>query len=223
MDRASLDQAVRIASYAAAGELQKEVAETGVAHVSEADLRRAMRSGAQSQLGPAVTAEVAIPSSSAWKGRLGGVDVGVLDGQQLIAAIELKWCRDNGKLAEALWDALKLSPQTVDDGQLLAAYMAYAASESAWAKADSLPIELFGSSTHEVRALLLRHEKHWRWLAKSTKTVRPVRLSSKLTTTLIASVPIHNPNGGDWLLKCVSLHSESAPPLIFDNDGLVAD
>lgn len=223
MDRDSLDRAVSVAAYSAAGEIQKEVAETGVTHVSEADLRRAIRSGVQSQLGRTVFAEVAIPRNSSWKGRLGGVDVGVLEDQRLVAAIELKWCREKGKLAEALWDALKLSPQTIDGGEMVATYMAYAAAESAWSNVESLPTELFESTTHDIRALLQRHDKHWRWLAASTKTVRPTDLRSQLTTTLIAAVPIHNPRGEDWVLKCVRLLAEAAPTVFFDGDGLVAE
>ena len=48
----TLDLAVRIAVYAAAGEMQREIADTRASQVTEADLRRAVRAGAQAQLGP---------------------------------------------------------------------------------------------------------------------------------------------------------------------------
>ena len=63
------------------------MAETGVHHVSEADLRRAVRSGVQAQLGPYVTAEVPTPRTSSWTGRVGGLDVGVAESGDLIAGI----------------------------------------------------------------------------------------------------------------------------------------
>ena len=135
----ALDLAVRIAVYAAAGEMQREIADTRASQVTEADLRRAVRAGAQAQLGPVVIAEVPTPPTSSWTGRLGALDVGIWDEEKLVGGIEVKWCRQPTKLAEALWDALKLVGQTIDDGQLLAAYLIYGAPDSTWNGDPSLP------------------------------------------------------------------------------------
>jgi hypothetical protein len=173
VDAATLDAAVTVAAHAVAGELQRDVAEVGSDHVSEADLRRAVRAGLQSQLGPVVRAECPVPKVSAWTGRLGGLDVAVFDAGTVVAGIEVKWCRQRAKIVEALWDALKLMPLTIDDGELCGAYLLYAAPESAWAEPAGLPVELFESGGHRVADLLERHEKSWRWLLTGNKSARP--------------------------------------------------
>jgi hypothetical protein len=222
VDAETLDRAVRVAAYAAAGEMQREIADARAAHVTEADLRRAVRAGAQAQLGPVVIAEVPTPPTSSWTGRLGAIDVGLWDEETLVGAIEVKWCRQPAKLAEALWDALKLVGQTIDDGHLLAAYLIYGAPDSTWDGGPSLPGELFTSAEHDIRDLLARHDKHWRWLLTGAKSPRPAELRSRFATSLLADVPIRDPHSGEsWSIRCVSLKAMDARMLFFD-DGLIA-
>jgi hypothetical protein len=221
VDAVALDAAVRVAVHAAAGEMQREVAEVGAEHVSESDLRRAVRSGLQSQLGPFVHAECRMPNCAAWKGRLGSLDVAAIDGNTVLAGLEVKWCRHRDKVAEALWDALKLMPLTIDDGELAGAYLVYGAPSSAWAEPRDLPAELLDSGEHQLSDLLSRHEKHWRWLLTGNKSARPTELRSQFTTTATASVPIHNPHGEAWELRAARVQATTAPILFFD-DGLVS-
>jgi hypothetical protein len=100
--------------------------------------------------------------------------------------MEVKWCRQRGKLAEAIWDALKLVAQTIDDGALLGAYLMYGAPASVWENAEDLPTELFDSAEHDIAQLLKRCDNHWRWLLTGAKTPRPVGMRSRFTTLLLA-------------------------------------
>jgi hypothetical protein len=221
VDTATLDASVTVAVHAAAGELQREVAEVGPQDVSEADLRRAARAGLQSQLGPVVRAECPAPKVSAWTGRLGGIDIGVFQGGTMLAGIEVKWCRQRDKIAEAIWDALKLMPLTIDDGELRGAYLLYAAPLSAWTLPAGLPVELFESGEHRVADLLKTHDKSWRWLLTGNKSARPKELRSAFTTELVAQLPILNPHGEVWELRCSRVQATAALVLFFD-DGLVS-
>jgi hypothetical protein len=221
MSSESIDHATRLATYAAAGEIQRHIADTAVQQVSEADLRRAVRAGLQAQLGPVVAAEAPTPQTPSWTGRLGGLDVAVLDGTKIAGAYELKWCRSNDKVAESIWDALKLLGLTINDGHSTAAYLVYGAPESAWLL-DKLPTELFDSADHDVRQLLDRYGKEWCWLLTGSKTARPVRLPSVFTTTTVSEVPLHVPTGEDWVLKSARVQAQGSPSVSFEDGQLVS-
>lgn len=113
------------------------------------------------------------------------------------------------------------SPQTIDDGQLLGAYLIYGAPESTWDRPD-LPGELFKPAEHDIRDLLARHDKHCRWLLTGAKTPRPVDLRSRFETTLLVDLPVHDPHAeGHWRVRCASIKARSAATLFFD-EGLIA-
>ena len=225
MTASKFDTTLAIALHAAAGELQAEVAEVGPDQVWEADLRRAIRRGLQFQLGPHVRTEHALTPTGAWQGRLGGVDVAVLGNGGVQAAIEVKWCRNAEKLAEAVWDALKLVPFTIDcTDPVPAAYLAYAAPLSAWSLAERLPVELFGDAEHDVAELLTRYAKYWKqWLPRGPNSPRLSEVRSTFRTTPIVTVPINVADGKHWDLRSVRVHASNAKMLFFNEHGLIAD
>jgi hypothetical protein len=97
--------------HGAAGELQMEINEIGVAHVTEADQRRAVRRALQMQLGPIVLPEGAKRFElTDWSGRLTGPDVVIVHTLRPghLGFAECKWCRED-KIYETLWDLLKLA------------------------------------------------------------------------------------------------------------------
>ncbi len=225
MTRTQVDTTLAVALHAAAGELQAEVAEVGADQVWEADLRRALRRGLQFQLGPCVSTEHALARVGAWHGRLGGVDVAVLRDGLVEAAIEVKWCRKADKLAEAVWDALKLVPFTIDSANpLRAAYLVYAAPLSTWSLADRLPVELFENAEHDVTELVTRYAAYWKqWLPKGPNSPRLEEVRSTFRTTPIVTVPISLADGKHWDLRSVRVQANDAKIVFFNEHGLVAD
>ena len=180
MDGSAPDPIVDVAFYAAAGELQREAAEVGLQQISEPDLRRALRSALQFQLGPRVNPEYLVPRTAGWTGRLGRFDIAITSNVRLVAAVEVKWCKQADKLLEALWDALKLAAFTGDDD--VAAYLVYGAPTSVWTAPGHRPAELFNAGNHNVAELLSRYKDGWQWLLTGNRTSRPVELRSGLTT-----------------------------------------
>ena len=219
----SLDEAGLRAVYAAAGELQCEVAEVGALHVSEADVRRAVRRGLQMQLGTGVQPEVPVPKTAGWSGRLGAFDVGVLADDVLAAAVEVKWCRRPDNIAEALWDVLKLLSHTLDGDQPLRAYLVYGAPASLWGTPGDRPVKLFESRDHAVVELLSDHAKYWNWLLTGNRTARPRELRSEFSTRLVGSAQILTADGADWELRCVRVVATDTRMLYFDSDGQISD
>jgi hypothetical protein len=219
------EMAVRVACFAAAGSLQADVAEIGAAQVTEADLRRALQRALQAHLGPVVRVEVPVPKTGAWAGRLGAFDVAVSGESKLPQiAIEVKWCRQPVKVGEAIWDALKLCPLS-DPGatEASATYMVYAAPTPTW-HSDRLPVSLFTDAEHDVKTLLNTYADFWaQWLPAGPNSPRVEAVRWNFTTSHVATVPIREPSGGDWELRCVRVQSTDSPMLIFDGRGVVAD
>lgn len=216
-----LDATIAVALYAAAGELQAEVAAVGAMRVTEADARRAVGHALQMQVGPLIHPEHPVPAHEQWPGRLGAIDVAILnsDRTSIRGVIEVKWCRDKDKLAEALWDALKMSLFSSSSG-VEGAYLVYGASAQSWEPGSHRPTELFEKGEHEVADLLKTYDADWLWLLKGNKTARPQQLQARFATKPVAEVPIHVAVGGDWLLRCARVEATPGWVLVFDENGL---
>lgn len=219
---ADLDAVMELALHAAAGDLQREVAEVGAQHVAEADMRRAVRSALQFQLGRHVTPEFPVPQNPAWRHGLGPFDVAVTGEAGLVGLVELKWCRQPHKLAEALWDALKLMPYTLEPVDV-AGYLVYGAPQDLWQQPGHRPAELFETVEHDVGGLIARYEADWRWLLTGNKSARPIELRSAFTTHLVASVPILSATEGRWELRASRVQASLSPAVFFDEDGWLSE
>jgi hypothetical protein len=218
VEQLDLDTIMSRSLYGAAGELQSAMADIDAQRVSEADMRRAVRVALQAQVGRLVTPEHPVPPIPAWKPGLGAFDIAITNENGLLAAVELKWCRQSDKLAEALWDALKLVPYTHDSMELTA-YLTYGASRSVWEHAGNHAVELFQSGEHKVLELISRHGADWRWLLSTTKRARPVQLRAVFSTQLIASVPILSATDEPWELRCSRLQALPVQIVFFDENG----
>jgi hypothetical protein len=195
---------MRIAVHGAAGELQMEVHEIGLAHVSEADQRRTMRRALQMQLGPCVLPEGAkgftLPD---WSGRILGPDVVIahMDRPGYFGFAECKWCRED-TIFETFWDLFKLAT-ALRRTQADRAYLVVGAQAEPWAR-GGLCADLINTGSWQTRELFERYRRAWEWLLKDTKA-RPAQLPDTVDTELVAQVPIHLANGPDWELRAVSL------------------
>jgi len=213
----TLDEALRSALYAAAGNLQADVAEVGFAGIYESDLRRSLGRALHSHTGAHVVAERRLPETTAWTAPPQGFDLAVEHDGELAAAFELKWCRQVGNLAEAMWDVLKLVAFTRDGA--VQAFLIYAASQRVWSKPGKHPHELFGGGAHEVTALLEQYDADWRWLLTGNKTARPARLPATFTTTPVAAVPILSATEPDWELRCARVEATGSNTICFEESG----
>lgn len=218
MEHSGLDTALSQALYGGAGELQSAVADIGASRVTEADARRAVRVALQAQLGRCVRPEHPVPPIPDWTRGLGAFDIAITEGENLVAAVEIKWCLQADKLAEAVWDALKLIPYTYGSMEL-AGYLMYAAPQSAWTHPGKRPVGLFESREHNVLELLSRYEADWRWLLGGTKRPRPVELRSEFSTRLIGSVPILSASDEQWELRCSRIQALPVRIVFFDKTG----
>lgn len=208
--------------HAAAGALQAEIAAIGWERVAEADLRSAVRAALQAQLGRGVVPEARVPDGLGWTKGLGPFDVAVLGEPDSLAYIELKWCRRPDNLAEALWDALKLLPHTSEPASA-EAFLIYGAPLPLWEQPGDRPVELFADCDHDIRDLLSRFEKCWRWLLTGNKRARPRELRSEFNTELVSRVPIHCAADEPWELRCARVQAADSRILFFDDEGWLSD
>jgi hypothetical protein len=197
-----LDAAMEIAVHGAAGELQMEMHEIGVAHVSEADERRALRRALQMQLGPVVLPEGAKGFKLAgWTGRLLAPDVEIAQAGRpgYLGFAECKWCRED-TVFETLWDLLKLAV-ALRGPHAQHGYLVVGAPAEPWGR-GGLCAELIGDGSWPVRELLQRHRRALQWLLKGSQA-RPSQLPEIVQTALVAAVPMHLANTPDWELRAV--------------------
>jgi hypothetical protein len=202
---------MRGALFGLAGDLQLAVHELGVAHVKEADMRRACVRALQAEVGRGVQPERSLKIER-WA-RIGGVDVAITasDGSATLLA-ELKWCLSD-KLYETLWDALKMSLATATMDVGLACVVA-AAPEQSWAAS---PLQnLFTSASWDTSQIFAHFAEEWEWLLKGSSS-RPTALPARIETSLIGSLPIHV-DGGDWSLRALGVRGVAPPWLGFAGD-----
>jgi hypothetical protein len=208
---------MRVAVHGAAGELQMEMHEIGLAHVSEADQRRAIRRALQMQLGPFVRPEGAKGFTLAdWSGRVLGPDVVIahVDRSGYLGFAECKWCRED-TIFEAFWDLFKLATalrRTHADH----AYLVVGAQAEPWGR-GGLCAELIDTGSWQTRELFERYRRAWEWLLKATKA-RPVQLPDTVETELVAQVPIHLANGPDWELRAVRISAPGEAWVPFEDE-----
>jgi hypothetical protein len=217
------DRHLRHALHGAAGLIQAEIAEVSAEHVSEADVRRAVRHALQAQLGPGVKPEYPVPHTGGWHGRLGAFDVAVLDDGNLTSALEIKWCRNPDGMGEAVWDALKLLPFAAEP-ELVTGYLIYGARASLWAAPGHRPAELLSDGDHDTDQLLTTYASFWkRWRPAGPNSPRPTQLPERFRTHSIASIPILAPDREPWELRAVRIgHVEGTRQLQFDTAGLIS-
>lgn len=160
-------------TLAAAGRLQAIANDGGLRSVKESDLRSAIRDSAYPHVA-AVTIEVPVQLPH-WP-RVGGVDVQITDDADRLM-IECKWCHDKNKLAEVVWDALKLASATAA-GHASTGLIVAAASDSVWKRA---PVSaLFEARRWTLGDLLSRFGTEWSWLYRSVRIARPRRLPAMI-------------------------------------------
>jgi hypothetical protein len=199
-----LDAAIRVALHGAAGELQMEMHEIGVAHVTEADQRRAVRRALQMQLGPIVLPEGAkLFKLTDRSGRVMGPDVVIAHGDRpgYLGFAECKWCRED-KIYETLWDLLNPAGglrRTHTDH----AYLIVGAPAEPWG-GGGVGADLIADGAWQTRELFERYRRAWQWLFKQTEA-RPTQLPAAVETRLLAAVPIHLADAPDWELRVVSI------------------
>jgi hypothetical protein len=223
-----VDDLLRRALYASAGDLQALAAEVGVGGTYEADLRSSLRRALQIVIGMRgigaealageVRPEIAL-SLPDWP-KVGKCDLAVRpmpDGSAL-AALELKWCRDPSDVYQCLWDAFKVG-LALSVGRTNRAFIVAGMSATGWSVRPT-GAELFGDTEVAAADLAGRYEKHWKWLLDGSGS-RPVQLPRRICTRLTASVPIHA-HEGDWEVRCAEVTVVDAVPTAFQ-DGWPVD
>jgi hypothetical protein len=138
---AALDDTIRSALFAVAGDLQIAMASVpawtsaaGEVGVRESDLQRAVCRALQAQLGSVVSVEGPLPTGvkDHWSGRLGRIDVVARPAGSTDIYFETKLCGVD-KLYEVIWDLLKLALLTALP-EAAAGYLVYAAPEAGWTR-----------------------------------------------------------------------------------------
>ena len=196
----------------AAGLVQAEANEIGAEHVSEADLRRAVRQHLQLQFGPVIQPERRL-SITAWP-RVGKADLAVLsaDGSADLA-LEAKWCRD-GQLYETLWDIVKLAQAVSEDAAKAAVVVACAPSRD-WAENPNAA--LFTRREWSTGELFEQFRRAWIDLLRGSKA-RPTQLPERIGLRSLATVPIHVANQPDWELRAVAVEPLGRRTVRFEGD-----
>jgi hypothetical protein len=185
-------------TLATAGRLQAIANDGGLQSVKESDLRSAIRDSAYPHA-TAVTIEVPIQLRH-WP-RVGGVDVQITDRADRLM-IECKWCHDKDKLAEVVWDALKLASATTADKTSTGLIVA-AASDSVWKLA---PVSaLFAEQCWTLGDLLGRFAAEWSWLYRSVSVARPRRLPAMIDVTDHQAAAIHVAGAQGWTLRALTV------------------
>lgn len=128
MDSRTL-QAITLATT---GRMQAAANDGGLANIEESDLRAALRDSAYPHADH-VSVEARVTLAD-WPG-VGACDVQIGDGPRRML-VECKWCTDKHKLAETLWDLLKLA-SVVQSGKAATGFIAACAPASTWEHAPA--------------------------------------------------------------------------------------
>jgi hypothetical protein len=194
-----VEAALRKALHEAAGELQVSANQSGTGQVAEAELKAALRRALRAHVRYDVVCERRLPLPD-WSGTVLGADVAVTgDDEVVVAAIELKWAR-RADLYDVVWDFLKLASARRSQSAE-SAFLAVAAADSCWQKGGCSA--LFEARDWDIRQLLtVELADQWGWVMKDTRA-RPRRLPATVSTTAVASVPIHLADEEDWALRAV--------------------
>lgn len=185
-------------ALAVAGRMQAIANDGGLRSVKESDLRSAIRDSAYPHAtAVAIEAPIHLPH---WP-RVGGVDVQITDGCDRLL-IECKWCHDKDKLAEVLWDVLKLASATAG-GEATTGLIVAAASDSVWKRAASR--RLFGDRHWNLGELLGDFAKEWSWLYRSVSVARPQRLPGMIEITSCQTAAIRVTGVEPWTLRALTV------------------
>lgn len=199
-------------TLATAGRLQAIANDGGLESVKESDLRSAIRDSAYPHA-TAVTIEVPI-QIPLWP-RVGGVDVQITDHADRLM-IECKWCHDKNKLAEVVWDALKLASATAA-GQTSTGLIVAAASDSVWTLA---PVSaLFDERCWTLADLRGRFAAEWSWLYRSVSVARPRRLPAMIEMTDCQAAAIQAAGAEAWTLRAVTVIGSADMDMGLDDIG----
>lgn len=199
-------------TLAAAGRLQAVANDGGLRSVKESDLRSAIRDSAYPHVA-AVTIEV--PVQLPHCPRVGGVDVQITDDADRLM-IECKWCYDKNKLAEVVWDALKLASATAA-GYASAGLIVAAASDSVWKRAPFSA--LFEPRRWTLGDLLSRFGTEWAWLYRSVRIARPRRLPAMIEFTNCQAAAIQTSGVEAWTLRAMTVTGSAAMDMGLDDTG----
>jgi len=197
----------RRALYGIAGELQVLAYEADISSLYESDLRAATRRNLQIHIAKRVIAEAQVKPAS-WKG-VGGVDIAIksASGKGYDALLELKLWKDKGKMDESVWDAWKLA-SAYKESLAPHVYLVAAGGESLW-NSDSAMLVYWGDEKVLAGDSWTSHQSAWKQYV--SKKAGPMQLPAGLRGTPIGRVPIHSPEGEDWLLVCSKITTTPGP------------
>jgi len=197
---------------ATAGRLQAVANDGGIVVIKEADLRSALRDSAYPH---AAAVAVEVPLQLPHWPRVGCVDVRIGDGSEVML-VECKWCHDSDKLAETLWDTLKLASAAAA-GFAGAGFVVAAAADTTWDSAAISP--LFEDGQRHLPGLLKRFSAEWSWLYRSVKIARPQRLPAVVATTAFEPASIVCAATEPWTLRAIAVTAGPAD-LPLDQTGV---
>lgn len=198
---------------ATAGRTQAVVNDGGLANVKESDLRSALRDSAYPH---ARCVEVEVALRLPYWPRVGAVDVRIGEGPEATLA-ECKWCHDADKLAETLWDALKLASATAA-GIANCGLVVAAASDTTWAAAPASV--LFEERGWQLLDLLAQLSKQWSWLYRSVRVARPQRLPATFDATRCHQGVILGADTEPWTLRAITIRAATGMDLQLDDSGV---
>lgn len=200
-------------ALAVAGRMQAIANDGGLRSVKESDLRSAIRDSAYPHAtAVAIEAPIHLPH---WP-RVGGVDVQITDGSERLM-IECKWCHDKDKLAEVLWDVLKLASATAA-GEASTGLIVAAASDSVWKPAACR--SLFDDRHWALGDLLRDFATQWSWLYRSVRVARPQRLPGMIEITNCQSAAIRAAGAEAWTLRALTVVGATDLSVGLDDGGL---
>jgi hypothetical protein len=186
--------------------------ETGIDRTYEADLRAATRRALQTHLANAVIPEASVPLS-AWP-KVGTFDVAVrtAKGKGFEALFELKWCHEQKKMSEALWDAWKLA--TAYKANLAPfVYLVAGAPLGLWESGHPF-IEFWSDGKWSASDLWTTYGNAGYGFAEGKG---PTELPAGMKSKTIGTVPVHLDGPSDWALRCARI--TTTPGRVFSIPG----